>query len=245
MNFDQPSPQPQSTNYQSDVSQPQITVTSDEFHLQGIDKKMVYGVTSLMAVAAVMVGVGATNPNLIASPTLDQASSAQQVDIFLQEPEATQEAELVEDENDQWIEGMTNEQYLEMAPYNPTGVVAYTDSTKTTPVENGDEITSEDIYFEWTGASAPEEGAQIIEYKVYFGPNINEEGIEDHPLYYVESKVFYVETESFSPYAYGIEMEPGITYNLYIQAISDGLAQNGYDRNTYSPSKQYFEIKLK
>ena len=176
---------------------------------------------------------------LIAGPLFLLGSLATSAFLLLRSP-SKQAGIFLLQSNKSNIEINGPEDYAKYAPTNPTTVKAYADETKRVELESGQAYSYENPYFEWSGAEVNEPGAEVNAYMVYFGTKVNESNLKD---FSVISEGKRVQTNSFSPNDYSLNLTQGQTYYLLIQAVSNGRAMFGSDRDLKAPSRIYFKYQ--
>lgn len=129
-----------------------------------------------------------------------------------------------------WTQAQIDE-YNRLAPTNPNTVKAYSDSTKAVELSSGQVYSYPNPYFEWSGAQVNEPGVEIRGYLVSFG--------EEHRPRRPTARVT---GNSFSPNEYGLTLEKGQTYKLFVQTNTNSeRAPLGMDLGANKPAVAIFE----
>lgn len=130
------------------------------------------------------------------------------------------------------IEIKNQDDYAKYAPFNPTEVKAYADSTKQIKLQSGQAYSYDNPYFEWSGAKTNEPKTKITSYLVSFGKKHSP-----------SNPSASVKKPSFSPKEHGITLQKGETYKLFVQTVTKGQASLGFDRQAKVSAVAIFEYK--
>lgn len=132
-------------------------------------------------------------------------------------------------------DGLTVDEFMELAPYNPNEAMIFNDQNKEVQLASGELQNYDDIFVEFNTPEVVEKNAEIIGYQIYFGTESNPQNVD-----FINDSIF-IKKNLFSTEELGIKFEKNVPYYLMIRTVTNGRAPYGYDHQSVESSKIYFE----